>query len=181
MLLSNDSEMISLARKLATQAREDAIHYEHNRVGYNYRLSNILAALGRGQLRIIKDRVKKRRKIFSNYLQSLSHIDGIDFMPEASYGVSNRWLTVFTVDTKKKSISRDAIISILEKENIEARPIWKPMHLQPLYKNKKLYYFSEKPNSEMLFQNGICLPSGSSLSTEDQDKIINIILEICYK
>ena len=104
-----------------------------------------------------------------------------DFMQEAIYGVSNRWLTVFTVNPKKKSISRDEIISILEKENIEARPIWKPMHLQPLYKNKKLYYCSKKPNSEMLFQNGICLPSGSSLSTEDQDKIINIILEICYK
>ena len=156
-MISNDSKMISLARKLATQSRENFTHYEHHRIGYNYRLSNILAALGRGQLSLINDRVKKRRKIFSNYLQGLSHIDGIDFMPEASYGITNRWLSVFTIDPEKTGVNRDVIIAALEKENIEARPIWKPMHMQPLYKDEKLYYYFNKPNSERLFNNGIAV------------------------
>jgi|TARA_Y100000310_G_scaffold190033_1_gene190003 pyridoxal phosphate-dependent aminotransferase EpsN len=175
MMLSNNEEWIQKARKLATQSRENAVHYEHKMVGYNYRLSNLLAAVGRGQLKVLDDRVEKRRIIFETYKNALSNIDGIDFMPEADYGMSNQWLTVCTVDPKKLGIDRNKIIHAMEKENIECRPIWKPMHLQPLFSGEKLYAIVETPNSDKLFRNGLCLPSGTNLSEEDQKKIINII------
>jgi pyridoxal phosphate-dependent aminotransferase EpsN len=175
MMLSHNEEWIQKARKLATQSRENAVHYEHKMVGYNYRLSNLLAAVGRGQLKVLDDRVEKRRIIFETYKNALSNIDGIDFMPEADYGMSNQWLTVCTVDPKKLGIDRNKIIHAMEKENIECRPLWKPMHLQPLFSGEKLYSIVETPNSDKLFRNGLCLPSGTNLSEEDQKKIINII------
>lgn len=175
MLLSHNKEWIQKARKLATQSREKANHYEHKIVGYNYRLSNLLAAVGRGQLRVLDDRVEKRRKIFDYYKKALSIVDGIDFMPEADYGMSNRWLTVCTINPEKLGIDRKKIINVMEEENIECRPLWKPMHLQPLFSGEKIYTVVETPNSSKLFQNGLCLPSGTTLSEEAQGKIISII------
>jgi len=178
MLLSNYDDYVKRARFLATQAREPHLHYEHKELGYNYRLSNLLAAIGRGQLRQIEFFVNKRRQIFSNYFYALSNIDGFDFMVELEDCRSNRWLTTLTIDSNKLGISRDEIIKKLESENIESRPVWKPMHLQPMYKEN--FYLSKDgvDHSATLFQNGICLPSGSSLTEEDQNRIIDIILSL---
>jgi pyridoxal phosphate-dependent aminotransferase EpsN len=154
---------------LATQAREPEIHYEHKELGYNYRMSNLLAAVGRGQLEVIDDRVSKRRSIFNRYENALSHIDGFTFMQEADYGQSNRWLTTLTVDENIADISRTQIIDALEKENIESRPVWKPMHLQPLYKGCEYVSTSHEDVAKRLFEQGLCLPSG---------RIIDIILSL---
>ena len=178
MLLSNNEEYISKAKFLASQAREPELHYEHKELGYNYRLSNLLAAIGRGQLELIEDRVKTRRSIFNRYEKELSHISGFEFMKEADYGTSNRWLTTLTVDEKISGISRNHIIDKLEKENIESRPVWKPMHLQPLYKNCDYIKSNQQDISAKLFEEGICLPSGSSLKEKDQSRIIDIILSM---
>jgi len=175
MLVSNNEEFVTKARFLATQAREPEIHYEHKELGYNYRMSNLLAAVGRGQLEVIDDRVTTRRSIFNRYEKALSHVDGFTFMKEADYGKSNRWLTTLTVDEKRTGISRTHIIDALEKENIESRPVWKPMHLQPLYKKCDYITAGEEDISSRLFENGLCLPSGSNLSEYDQNRVIDII------
>ena len=178
MLVSNDEKFVEQARFLSTQAREPKIHYEHKELGYNYRMSNLLAAVGRGQLAVLDERVRSKREIFSTYKSALEHIEGFKFMPEASYGISNRWLTTLTINEDVAGFNRDKVIKKLEKENIESRPVWKPMHLQPLYKDFE-YFVSEKGDiSQMLFNNGLCLPSGTSLSINDQEKIIDIILSI---
>lgn len=178
MLVSNNEEYVDKARFLATQAREPELHYEHKELGYNYRMSNLLAAVGRGQLEVIDDRVSTRRSIFNRYTKALSHIDGFTFMPEEDYGKSNRWLTTLTVDAKVSGISRTQIIDALDKENIESRPVWKPMHMQPLYKKCEYVKSDDRDISAELFKNGLCLPSGSSLSEEDQGRIIDIILSL---
>ena len=121
--LSNEKLLVEKAKYLSTQAREPVIHYEHKDLGYNYRMSNILASIGRGQLESIDDKVKRRRNIFKLYHETMSHIDGLSFMPEANYGISNRWLTCLTVDPKKLGKTRDDIINVLENENIESRPV----------------------------------------------------------
>jgi len=173
MLVSDDREVLGKARFWATQARDPAPHYQHSEIGYNYRMSNLLAAVGRGQLRVLDERIKARRHIFRQYHQALSDIEGVDFMPEASYGSSNRWLTVLTVDPKRCGITPNEIIDALEQENIEARPAWKPMHRQPLFKNCAYYAHSkDKSISDYLFARGLCLPSGSNLSTEEQNRVI---------
>ena len=176
MLLSDYEDYIKKARFLATQAREPEIHYEHKELGYNYRLSNLLAAVGRGQLQVLDDRVKARRSIFDRYFNALSAIAGIDFMPEANYGRSNRWLTTLTIDPEKTGVNRTRIIQALEKENIEARPVWKPMHMQPLYKDYDYIIKDNRDISKGLFEQGLCLPSGSNLSISDQNRVIEIIL-----
>jgi len=176
MLLSANEDYIKKARFLATQAREPEIHYEHKELGYNYRMSNLLAAVGRGQLQVLDDRVKARRRVFDRYFNALSAIEGIDFMPEATYGRSNRWLTTLTVDPKKTGVNRTRIIQTLEKENIEARPVWKPMHMQPLYKDYEYITKDSRDISKELFEQGLCLPSGSNLSINDQNRVIEIIL-----
>jgi len=176
MLVSDNEDYIKKARFLAAQAREPEIHYEHKELGYNYRMSNLLAAVGRGQLQVLDDRVKTRRLIFSRYFNALSTIEGIDFMPEATYGLSNRWLTTLTVDLEKTGVSRSQIIQALGKENIEARPVWKPMHMQPLYKDCEYITKDNRDISKGLFEQGLCLPSGSSLSVSDQNRVIEIIL-----
>jgi len=178
MLVSNNEDYVKKARFLATQAREPELHYEHKELGYNYRMSNLLAAVGRGQLEVIDDRVSTRRSIFNRYEKALSHVDGFTFMQEADYGKSNRWLTTLTVDEKVAGISRTQIIDALEKENIESRPVWKPMHMQPLYKKYEYVTSDNRDVSAELFENGLCLPSGSSLSEEDQGRIIDIILSL---
>ena len=176
MLVSNDKEFVEQARFLSTQAREPEIYYEHKELGYNYRMSNLLAAVGRGQLVVLDERVRSKQEIFSTYKSALEHIEGLKFMPEASYGISNRWLTTLTINENVARFNKDEVIKKLEKENIESRPVWKPMHLQPLYKEFE-YFISDKGDiSQMLFNNGLCLPSGTSLSINDQEKIIDIIL-----
>ena len=178
MLVSNNEEYVKKARFLATQARELEIHYEHKELGYNYRLSNLLAAVGRGQLQVLNDRVKARRRIFQRYFDALSNIDGFDFMPEAPNSKSNRWLTTLTIDPEKTGVNRTQIIEALEKENIESRPVWKPMHMQPLYKDCAYVTSGKEDISAKLFKNGLCLPSGSNLSETDQNRIIDIIFSV---
>ena len=153
MLVSNDREFVEQARFLSAQAREPKIHYEHKELGYNYRMSNLLAAVGRGQLAVLDERVKTKQEIFDRYNSALGVIEGIEFMPLASYGISNRWLTTLTIDEEKIGFNRDSVIAALEKENIESRPVWKPMHLQPLYEEFE-YFISEKDDiSQRLFHN----------------------------
>ncbi|MED1205202.1 DegT/DnrJ/EryC1/StrS family aminotransferase [Heyndrickxia acidicola] len=176
MLLSNNYSAIREARFLSTQARDPAPHYQHSSVGYNYRMSNILAGIGRGQLEVIEDRVFARRSVFEFYKEHLGHLPGIQFMPELEGTFSNRWLTALTIDEKVCGVSAAEMLKILESENIEARPIWKPLHMQPLFKENKYYRHSDSESiSEELFITGICLPSGSNLQKEDQVRIIHCI------
>ena len=133
MLASDDEALIDYARNLSQQAREPFTHYEHTEIGYNYRMSNVLAAIGRGQLRVLDERVKKKREIFDYYQKALGDLPGIEFMPEADYGKSNRWLTVILITPEEFGADRETVRLALEAENIEARPVWKPMHLQPVF------------------------------------------------
>ena len=178
MLVSNDSELVERARFLANQAREPKIHYEHKELGYNYRMSNILAAVGRGQLAVLNDRVKAKRDIFDRYVSALGDIEGVDFMPAAAYGQTNRWLTTLTIDENVTGFNHGAVITALEEEDIEARPIWKPMHMQPLYQEYEYFPTVEGDISKLLFENGLCLPSGPSLSENDQNRVIDIFLSL---
>jgi dTDP-4-amino-4,6-dideoxygalactose transaminase len=164
MLVSDRSDWIEKARFWATQARDPAPHYEHSEIGHNYRLSNLLAAVGRGQLRVLGDRVQARRSNNRFYRQALADLPGIEFMPIASYGEWNAWLTCITVDAAQFGRDRETIRQQLEKQNIESRPVWKPMHLQPVFRNCRVRGGSV---SARLFEHGLCLPSGSSLSSED--------------
>jgi dTDP-4-amino-4,6-dideoxygalactose transaminase len=154
---------------LATQARDHAPHYQHSQIGYNYRMSNICAGIGRGQMEVLSERIEQRRSNFNFYKKELKDIPGISFLYEPSGFFSNRWLTTILVDSKKTGgITRENIRLELEKENIESRPLWKPMHLQPVFKDC-LYYGSTI--SETLFRNGLCLPSGSNLTEEELFKV----------
>ena len=133
MLVSDDAELIAHARKLATQARDPAPHYQHSEIGYNYRLSNILAGVGRGQLEVLEERVQARRRNFDYYQEMLGHLPGIKFMPEAPWGRHTRWLTTLTINPEAFGTDREAVRLALAEENIDARPVWKPMHLQPVF------------------------------------------------
>jgi pyridoxal phosphate-dependent aminotransferase EpsN len=175
MLVSNNEEYVNKARFLATQAREPELHYEHKELGYNYRMSNLLAAIGRGQLQVLDERVEARCSIFQRYYNALTEIEGIEFMREAPYGKCTRWLTTLTVDPSIARVNRTQIIEALEKKNIEARPVWKPMHLQPLYKGCDYVTVGSEDVSKRLFENGLCLPSGSNLSLVDQERVVDIV------
>ncbi|WP_423409239.1 DegT/DnrJ/EryC1/StrS family aminotransferase [Heyndrickxia sp. MSNUG] len=176
MLVSNDAASIHKARFLATQARDPAPHYQHSKVGYNYRMSNVLAGIGRAQLKVLEERVEARRAIFERYQLELSGIPCIQFMPELNGTYSNRWLTAMTIDEKEAVISVNQLIEFLAAENIEARPVWKPLHMQPLFKTVKYYsHYENESVSEELFANGICLPSGSNMEELDQTRVINRI------
>ncbi|MCU4767765.1 aminotransferase class I/II-fold pyridoxal phosphate-dependent enzyme [Bacillus toyonensis] len=178
MLVSNDVEALERARFLATQAKDPAPHYEHSEIGYNYRLSNILAGIGRGQLEVLEDRVRARRFVYKRYYEALSHMPGFYFMPELEHTRPNRWLTTLTIDEKESGISIGKLLRILVEENIEARPMWKPLHMQSLFKEKKYYPHSKNEDvSQYLFQSGICLPSGSNMLAEDQQRVIQSILK----
>ena len=172
MLVSHDKHLTDRARFLATQARDAAPHYEHSAVGFNYRLSNILAAVGRAQLRTLPERVQTRRAIFERYFAALGEVPGIEFMPEAPYGISNRWLTCITIAPERCGRTREDVRIALEAENIESRPLWKPMHRQPVFAGCRMY---GGRLSEHLFERGLCLPSGSSLTVADQHRIIAIV------
>ncbi|MFN4074112.1 MAG: DegT/DnrJ/EryC1/StrS family aminotransferase, partial [Thermus sp.] len=172
MLVSHDAQLIAHARKLATQAREPVPWYEHQEVGYNYRLSNLLAAVGRAQLKTLEERVQARRAIFERYVQSLSHLPGISFQPEAPWGRHTRWLTVMLVDEKAFGMGPEAIRLALESRGIETRPVWKPLHLQPVFRG------AQRVGGEVaedFFRKGLCLPSGSSLTREEQERVIAAI------
>jgi dTDP-4-amino-4,6-dideoxygalactose transaminase len=174
-LLSNRKEWADDARFLATQARDPALHYQHSRIGYNYRLSNICAAIGRGQLTVLDERVAQRRKIFDRYTEKMSSTE-IGFLKEVPDGFSNRWLTTAVLQSGR--VTPTQVIEALEKLNIESRPLWKPMHLQPVFKDAPAYVNGV---SEGLFQNGICLPSGSAMTPEQQDLVITSVLETVSK
>jgi pyridoxal phosphate-dependent aminotransferase EpsN len=175
MLVSHEKALVDQARFLASQARDPAPHYEHSAVGFNYRLSNVLAAIGRGQLRTLDERVEARRRIFDRYLHELGSLPGVAFMPEASYGRANRWLTVLTIDPREFGATRETVRLALEQADIETRPVWKPMHLQPVFAGCRTYGGSV---SEHIFKNGLCLPSGSSLSEPDQTRVIAMICKL---
>lgn len=175
MLLSDDLDMLAKARFWATQARDKAPWYQHSEIGYNYRMSNLLAGVGRAQLRVIEDRVAARRRIFETYEKELSALSGVSFMPEAPYGRSNRWLTVITVEPQAGVTPMD-ILNALAEENIESRPVWKPMHLQPLFREYDYSPHEEgRSVSDGLFARGLCLPSGSSLSADEQERVISVV------
>ena len=168
-LLSNNIDIVAKARFLAAQAKEDAPHYEHTTMGYNYRMSNISAAIGVGQLKVLEERVAARRANHDFYQELLSGIEGIRFLAEPDEFYSNRWLSCVLIDPEKTSgISCEQVRLALEKENIESRPLWKPMHMQPLFKNHK---FFGTGLSEKLFEQGICLPSGSNLTPQQKERI----------
>lgn len=172
MLVSADEELIKKARYWATQARDSAPHYEHSEIGYNYRMSNVLAAIGRGQLSVLPERVEARRRNFERYRRDLGDLPGIAFMPEAEYGRSTRWLTCITIDSAAAGTDREKVRMALVSENIEARPVWKPMHLQPLFRNTRCYGGEV---SARLFRDGLCLPSGSSLTNDDLDRVVAVV------
>ncbi|CAN2039101.1 putative pyridoxal phosphate-dependent aminotransferase EpsN [Candidatus Magnetomoraceae bacterium gMMP-15] len=177
MIISNDIDALDKMRFWATQARDPVRHYQHSEIGYNYRLSNILAAIGRGQLRVLDDHVKACRLVFDRYFEAFSDIKGFKFMPELACGYSNRWLTTLTIDSKLCGITANQIIDALEEENIESRPVWKPLHLQPLFEGCKYYpHKTGESISDVLFEKGICLPSGSNLTQDDQNRVIDCIL-----
>ncbi len=177
MLVSPDTHLIEQARFLATQARDPTPHYQHSEMGYNYRLSNVLAGMGRGQLRVLKDRVAARRHNFEVYQQELGHLPGIEFMPEAAYGISTRWLTCLTIDPDASGSDCEQVRLALAADNIEARPVWKPLHLQPLFSGCET--FGGKV-SEYLFERGLCLPSGSAMTDDDLKRVIQVI-KTCYE
>ncbi len=176
MFVSEDAAIVERARYLSTQARDPAPHYQHSVVGYNYRMSNLLAAVGRGQLRVLRDRVARKREIFHFHQRVLGDLPGISFMPIASYGEPNYWLTCILVDPARFGSTREDIRLALEKENIESRPLWKPMHLQPVFKDCRVRGGSV---SEKIFRDGLCLPSGTALIDVELERVAGIIRAIC--
>lgn len=178
MIISNDQEAMSKARFLATQSRDPAPYYQHSQIGFNYRMSNILAGIGRGQLEVLSKRVEERRRIFEQYNKELAHIPGIYFIPELKDTQSNRWLTALIIKEKEAGVTAGEVIDALIKENIEARPVWKPLHLQPIFDD--LRYYPHRKNesvSDRLFEQGLCLPSGSNMAFNDQMRVIKCIKE----
>ncbi len=173
MLVSRNEDWIAHARKLSTQAREPEPHYEHTEIGFNYRLSNLLAAVGRAQLEVLPDRGAARRSVNRRYRELLADVPGISFMPEAPYGRGNCWLTCIVVDPAEAGTDRETIRLALEAEDIESRPLWKPMHLQPVYADAPIVGGGV---SAGLFEHGLCLPSGSALTAADQERIVEILL-----
>jgi len=172
MLCSDDSEFIAKCRRLSTQARDPAPHYQHSELGYNYRMSNVAAAIGVRQLDVLPDRVRRKREIFATYQQLLGDLPGLEFMPEAPYGVSNRWLTVARIDQEQFGCSPDVVRLRLEAEQIEARPVWKPLHLQPVYQGAGCQGGAV---AEEIFRQGLCLPSGTAMTDADLVRIATIV------
>jgi len=175
-LLSDRSDWIDNARFLSTQARDNAPHYEHTEIGYNYRMSNIAAGIGSGQMEVLDKWVIKRRENFEFYRKELGGIDGINFLNEPEGTYSNRWLTCIEIDAERTAgMTREDLRSALEAENIESRPLWKPMHMQPVYSGAQFY---SNGVSEKLFTNGLCLPSGSNLKHEDLERVVKVIKKL---
>lgn len=173
-LISSDEMLIEKARFLSSQARDLAPHYQHSQIGYNYRMSNIAAGVGRGQMKVLDQRIQRRRDIFEFYKQHLSSVEGITFLAEPEEYYSNRWLTTILVNPEKTGVNREHIRLALQNENIEARPVWKPMHLQPVFNDYPAYVNGV---SEHLFDHGLCLPSGSNLTEQDLERIKQVIVK----
>ena len=169
MLVSNNEERIKKVRFWATQSRDKARHYQHSELGFNYRMSNVVAGIGRGQLKVLDQRVGKKKYIFEYYKRELGHLEGVKFMPINEWNEPNYWLSVMTLNG---SISPFDVMEVLEKENIESRPVWKPMHMQPFFKE---YDFIGSDVSENLFDKGICLPSDTKMTDEDLERVCKII------
>jgi len=174
MLVSEDRRLVTHAFKLATQARDPAPYYEHSQVGYNYRMSNVLAGIGRGQLRVLSERVAARRRNFEFYAAALADVPGIEFMPEAPWGTHTRWLTTVVITPSEFGSDRDELRQRLDAANIEARPVWKPMHLQPVYRGCTALGGSV---AEDLFQRGLCFPSGSNMTADDLERVVSVVRE----
>ena len=176
MLVSANRTLTDHARFLATQARDPAPHYEHSVSGFNYRLSNICAGVGRGQLMTLADRVARRREIFARYSAALVSLPGVAFMPEPTWSRSTRWLTALTLDPRRAHCTRDALMAALAADRIESRPTWKPMHQQPLFAGTRMFAHdpARAPVCERLFAEGVCLPSGSSMSDADLERVISV-------
>jgi pyridoxal phosphate-dependent aminotransferase EpsN len=172
MLCAHSADWVQKARFWSQQARDPGVAYEHSELGYNYRMSNVLAGLGRGQLEVLDERVRQRRAIAFRYRDAFADLPGIELMPQAEYGLHTNWLSCFLVDEAAFGARRDAILESLDRENIEARPVWKPMHLQPLYASAPRYGGAV---AEDLFRRGICLPSSSSMTLEEQNRVIRLV------
>ncbi|HXC02567.1 MAG TPA: SDR family NAD(P)-dependent oxidoreductase [Opitutaceae bacterium] len=175
MLVSENNELINQARFLATQARDPAQHYQHSQLGFNYRLSNVLAGIGRAQLQVIGERVDARRRVFAHYAAALQDLPGVAFMPEAAGSRGNRWLTCLTIDPAKAGVDSEQVRRALEAENIEARPVWKPLHLQPVFAGCEVVGGAV---SDRLFNQGLCLPSGSAMTEDDLEQVIGVVRSV---
>lgn len=178
MLIGKNREDIKRARYLSTQAREDLPYYEHLTIGYNYRMSNVLAAIGRGQLKTLEKHILRRKEIFNFYNETFASLDAIEMMPIASWGRPNYWLTCILLDKEKTDVTPEGLRLALETERIESRPLWKPMHLQPVFRDAKIY---SKGVSDRLFEQGLCLPSGSSLTQEQLNAITKVVKKCLAK
>jgi dTDP-4-amino-4,6-dideoxygalactose transaminase len=178
-LITDNEQHASKARFLATQARDNAPHYQHSSIGYNYRMSNICAGIGRGQMMALNERVKRRREIFVHYKNEFSQLNGVEFLNEPEGFFSNRWLTCLLFDPSTTGgLTREDMRLELEKDNVESRPLWKPMHMQPVFERYPAY---TDGTSEVLFKNGLCLPSGSNLAEEDLFRVCQIIKKFFKK
>lgn len=176
MLVSDNEERIAKVRFWATQARDKARHYQHSELGYNYRMSNIVAGIGRGQLKVLDERVAKKKYIFEYYKNELGGLEGIEFMPVNEWNEPNYWLSCITLDGNIKPLD---IILALEQENIESRPIWKPMHLQPFYKDYDYITAEDGISvSDDIFARGVCLPSDTKMKDEDLRRVVDVLMEV---
>jgi dTDP-4-amino-4,6-dideoxygalactose transaminase len=171
-LVSATASVVQDARFLATQARDEAPHYQHSRVGYNYRMSNLCAGVGRGQMQVLADRIASRRAVYNQYTEVLGSKKGVSFCTEPEGYFSNRWLSTILIDSEVAGASREDLRLALEKENIESRPLWKPMHMQPVFEGCAFY---GDGTSDRLFKDGLCLPSGSNLSADDMKRVIDVV------
>lgn len=176
-LVAHDKELVNKARFLSTQARDEAPHYQHSHVGYNYRMSNICAGIGRGQMEVLDTRIAQRRRIYSWYTEEMGAIPGVSFVTEPEGYFSNRWLTTILVDPKQSNITRETLRLAFESKNIESRPLWKPMHMQPVFEGCPFY---GDGTSERLFEQGLCLPSGSNLGDTELTRIKAVIQDCTY-
>jgi len=172
MLVSDDPELVQQAKFLATQARDHYEYYQHSQMGYNYRMSNMLAAMGRGQLRVLDARVAARRRIFARYQELLSDLPGLDFMPEAAFGRSSRWLACVMIDPVRFGMDHESVRIALNVDNIESRSVWKPLHMQPLFSDCECVGGAV---AEDLFERGLCLPSGSNLDPYDLERVVAVL------
>jgi pyridoxal phosphate-dependent aminotransferase EpsN len=172
MIVSNSAALIESASRLAAQARDPAPHYQHSELGYNYRMSNVLAGIGRGQLKALETMIMRRREIFEFYRDALGELPGVGFMPEPDGTRSNRWLTCMTIDPAASGVTPSRVVEALERNTIEARPLWKPLHLQPLFKGVECYGGAV---AERLFSSGVCLPSGSAMTSDDLHRVAEVV------
>lgn len=171
-LAGADADVVQKARFLSTQARDEAPHYQHSHIGYNYRMSNLCAGVGRGQMQVLQDRIAKRREVYGRYEQRLAGKKGVSFIQEPEGYFSNRWLTTLLINPAEAGVTREDLRLALERENIESRPLWKPMHLQPVFEQ---YPFYGNGTSDALFADGLCLPSGSNLTEDELQRIFTVI------